>query len=105
MSFDLKWDKIDESSAKTAKNFLNLYFENLQDKPDFLGKLEILELDFGTIAPSVELKGVVNPFEEFYDSLIKGLCNSAGSDAKENISFSRKEADTQLHVEFRYSGN
>ena len=107
MSFDIAWEKLDNEAVDTSIDFLNLYFENLQERPDFLGKVKILDLNFGSSPPSVEVKDVGEPFEEFYDSLAKGLAltrSFSGSADGLSSPFSRSEIDSQFLLEFRYSG-
>ncbi|POG74373.1 hypothetical protein GLOIN_2v1576559, partial [Rhizophagus irregularis DAOM 181602=DAOM 197198] len=36
------------------------------NKPSFIGDIEISEFDFGTVPPSIEIIDVTDPFPEFY---------------------------------------
>jgi hypothetical protein len=42
MSFDIRWDLLDDSEASRLKDLINLKFET-SERPDFLGKLKVLQ--------------------------------------------------------------
>ncbi|RIA88426.1 hypothetical protein C1645_826346 [Glomus cerebriforme] len=66
MSFDIFWDKLDKQVAQKVQDIINEQFQNSNNKPSFIGDIEISEFDFGTIPPSVEIIDVTDPFPEFY---------------------------------------
>ncbi|KAJ1980673.1 Mitochondrial distribution and morphology protein 12 [Dimargaris xerosporica] len=65
MSFEIYWDKLDHTVAKTVRERLNAQFAAM-DKPDIIGDLEIADLDFGSVPPTVEILDITDPFPEFY---------------------------------------
>ncbi|KAI9202861.1 uncharacterized protein BJ171DRAFT_559023 [Polychytrium aggregatum] len=65
MSFDIQWDKLDSGVAKNLQDFLNKHFEHLT-RPSFIGPISIIDLDFGTIPPNIEIKDITDPLTEFY---------------------------------------
>ncbi|KAJ1975066.1 Mitochondrial distribution and morphology protein 12 [Dimargaris verticillata] len=65
MSFEIYWDKLDHTVAKTVRERLNTQFAAM-DKPDIIGDLEIADLDFGSVPPTVEILDITDPFPEFY---------------------------------------
>ncbi|KAJ1959078.1 Mitochondrial distribution and morphology protein 12, partial [Dispira parvispora] len=65
MSFELFWDKLDSTVARTVQEKLNKRFKTMT-KPDIIGDLEIADLDFGSVAPQVEILDITDPFPEFY---------------------------------------
>ncbi|KAJ1654870.1 Mitochondrial distribution and morphology protein 12 [Dispira simplex] len=65
MSFELFWDKLDSTVARTVQEKLNKRFKTMA-KPDIIGDLEIADLDFGSVAPQVEILDITDPFPEFY---------------------------------------
>ncbi|CAG8836478.1 21435_t:CDS:2, partial [Racocetra persica] len=66
MSFDIFWEKLDKDLANKVQDLLNEYFRNSNNKPSFIGDIEISDFSFGTIPPSIEIVNVTDPFLEFY---------------------------------------
>jgi distribution and morphology protein 12 len=66
MSFDISWDKLDKQLAQKVQDIINEHFRTTNNKPLFIGDIEISDFDFGTIPPSVEIVDVTDPFPEFY---------------------------------------
>lgn len=66
MSFDIFWDKLDKQVAQKVQDIINEQFRTSNNKPSFIGDIEISEFDFGTIPPSIEIIDVTDPFPEFY---------------------------------------
>ncbi|RGB41848.1 hypothetical protein C1646_649331 [Rhizophagus diaphanus] len=66
MSFDIFWDKLDKQVAQKVQDIINEQFRTSNNKPSFIGDIEISEFDFGTVPPSIEIIDVTDPFPEFY---------------------------------------
>jgi mitochondrial distribution and morphology protein 12 len=66
MSFDIFWDKLDKQLTQKFQDIINEQFRTTNNKPSFIGDIEISEFDFGTIPPSIEIIDVTDPFQEFY---------------------------------------
>ncbi|RIB19446.1 hypothetical protein C2G38_2141627 [Gigaspora rosea] len=66
MSFDIFWEKLDKDLANKVQDLLNEYFRNSNNKPSFIGDIEISDFCFGTIPPSIEIVNITDPFLEFY---------------------------------------
>ncbi|CAI2164262.1 7344_t:CDS:2 [Funneliformis geosporum] len=66
MSFDIFWDKLDRQVAQKVQDIINEHFRNTNNKPSFIGNIEISDFDFGTLPPSIEIIDVTDPFPEFY---------------------------------------
>ncbi len=64
MSFDIDWSKFDVEIADKLKDYLNDHIQTLET-PEFLGSLRVDKLDFGTIAPQVEIVDIRDPEPEF----------------------------------------
>ncbi|EJT99874.1 hypothetical protein DACRYDRAFT_81473 [Dacryopinax primogenitus] len=62
MSVDLDWSKLDVNLADSVLTILNNYLAGMP-RPDFIGPISVTSLDFGTMAPNMELIDVkdVNP--------------------------------------------
>ncbi|KAJ1988158.1 Mitochondrial distribution and morphology protein 12 [Dimargaris cristalligena] len=67
MSLEIFWDKLDSTVARTVQEKLNSQFASME-KPDIIGDLEIAELDFGSVAPHIEILDITDPYPEFYYS-------------------------------------
>jgi distribution and morphology protein 12 len=66
MSFDIFWDKLDKQVAQKVQDIINEQFRTSNNKPSFIGDIEISEFDFGTVPPSIEIIDITDPFPEFY---------------------------------------
>ncbi|CAG8469033.1 3780_t:CDS:2 [Funneliformis caledonium] len=66
MSFDIFWEKLDRQVAQKVQDIINEHFRNTNNKPSFIGNIEISDFDFGTLPPSIEIIDVTDPFPEFY---------------------------------------
>ncbi|GBB84933.1 hypothetical protein RclHR1_11500008 [Rhizophagus clarus] len=66
MSFDIFWDKLDNQVAQKVQDIINEHFRTSNNKPSFIGDIEISEFDFGTVPPLIEIIDVTDPFPEFY---------------------------------------
>jgi hypothetical protein len=97
MSIDIYWEKLDLETAEQAKKSLNDYFQAVE-KPDFIGNITITELSFGTLAPTVILQDLTDPFPDFY---------VYSDDAYGGAYFNEKKNDTdaQITVNANYDGD
>ncbi|CAJ0762973.1 3640_t:CDS:10 [Entrophospora sp. SA101] len=106
MSFDIFWEKLDSEVANKVQTILNNHFRNntINNKPSFIGDIEISDLDFGTIPPLIEVIDITDPFPEFYlsDSATTVEVES-GTDSVESQSLNT--TDTQIHVAISYKGD
>nr|CAG8505767.1 3276_t:CDS:2 [Entrophospora candida] len=59
---------LDSEVANKVQTILNNHFRNntINNKPSFIGDIEISDLDFGTIPPLIEVIDITDPFPEFY---------------------------------------
>ncbi len=54
MSIDLEWIKLDATLASYLVDVLNRQLGNAE-RPSFIGPIEVTSLEFGSVAPDVEL--------------------------------------------------
>ncbi|KAI9500399.1 Mitochondrial distribution and morphology protein 12 [Coemansia spiralis] len=66
MSFTIYWEKLDKKVAQSVQSQINLFFETLDDRPSFLGPISVESLDFGSVAPYLEITDLTEPYPEFY---------------------------------------
>ncbi|CAH1763611.1 2464_t:CDS:2 [Entrophospora sp. SA101] len=97
---------LDSEVANKVQTILNNHFRNntINNKPSFIGDIEISDLDFGTIPPLIEVIDITDPFPEFYlsDSATTVEVES-GTDSVESQSLNT--TDTQIHVAISYKGD
>ena len=66
MSFQINWDLLaDGVEANKLKEFINERFQT-EERPLFLGEIQVTELDFGDIPPEIAVENITDPLEEFY---------------------------------------
>ncbi|KAK9767682.1 Mitochondrial distribution and morphology protein 12 [Basidiobolus ranarum] len=110
MSFEIFWEKLDSEIASSIRDKLNSRFQQIK-RPSFLGEIEVLEFNFGSIPPVVEIVDITDPFPEFYwtddeedeynctdglsenDSFCEG--SSMGGDTASHLSFTSSQRITQ----------
>ncbi|CAG8510164.1 11722_t:CDS:2 [Ambispora leptoticha] len=123
MSFDIFWEKLDQQVAQNVQDLLNSHFRNTNNKPSFIGDIEISEFDFGTMPPVIEIIDMTEPFPEFYlpDDEVEEARSEAdllGNEEAEQQSDElynrteeeedivlKKDTDAQVHISFSYQGN
>ena len=66
MSIDLDWSKLDDALAEKVRDSLNERFQSLP-LPSMLKSIEIVSFEFGSIAPSIEIQHITDPYPEFYE--------------------------------------
>ncbi|KAJ1666696.1 Mitochondrial distribution and morphology protein 12 [Coemansia sp. RSA 1813] len=66
MSFIINWEKLDKKVALSVQLQINQFFAGLDDRPSFLGDISVESLDFGSVAPNLEIVDLTEPFPEFY---------------------------------------
>lgn len=66
MSLDLDWDKLDPSLAARLVDILNRTISTVT-RPSFIGPITVTALEFGTIAPELEIVDVRDIFRDFTD--------------------------------------
>ncbi|KAJ2353868.1 hypothetical protein GGF43_003392, partial [Coemansia sp. RSA 2618] len=62
MSFTIYWEKLDKRVAQNVQAQLNAFFANLAQRPQFLGKISVEQLDFGSVPPNLEILDLTDPF-------------------------------------------
>ncbi|CAJ0830750.1 2394_t:CDS:2 [Entrophospora sp. SA101] len=87
---------LDSEVANKVQTILNNHFRNntINNKPSFIGDIEISDLDFGTIPPLIEVIDITDPFPEFYLS-----------DSATTVEVESDTTDTQIHVAISYKGD
>ncbi|KAJ2655507.1 Mitochondrial distribution and morphology protein 12 [Coemansia sp. RSA 1200] len=110
MSFVIYWEKLDKKVAQSVQSQINQFFSSLDDRPSFLGDIRVESLDFGSVAPNLEIVDLTEPFPEFYmateeeeedDDDDEGAGSSRGS----QLSPSASEDDMQLLAKVEYCGD
>ncbi|KAG6873778.1 hypothetical protein C0995_011003 [Termitomyces sp. Mi166 len=66
MSIDLEWGKLDSSLASYLVDVLNRQLANAE-RPSFIGPVEVTSLEFGSIAPDVELVDLRDIYRDFLE--------------------------------------
>jgi distribution and morphology protein 12 len=66
MSIDLEWDKLDESLSSRLVDVLNRQLANTT-RPSFIGPIEVSSLDFGSIAPDIDLVDLRDIYRDFLE--------------------------------------
>ena len=66
MSVDLEWGKLDSSLASSLVDALNRQLANTS-RPSFIGPVEVSSLDFGSVAPEVELVDLRDIYRDFLE--------------------------------------
>ena len=66
MSIDLEWDKLDASLSSRLVDILNRQLANTT-RPSFIGPIEVSSLDFGSIAPDIELVDLRDIYRDFLE--------------------------------------
>ncbi|CAG8575771.1 5098_t:CDS:2 [Ambispora gerdemannii] len=123
MSFDISWEKLDQQVAQNVQDLLNNHFRNTNNKPSFMGDIEISEFDFGTMPPAIEIIDVTEPFPEFYlpDEEVEEARSETdllgNEEAEQHFSelyhrteeeediVLKKDTDAQVHISLSYQGN
>ncbi|ORY05104.1 hypothetical protein K493DRAFT_311093 [Basidiobolus meristosporus CBS 931.73] len=107
MSFEIFWDKLDSEIASSIREKINSHFQQVK-RPSFLGEIEILDFNFGTIPPVVEIVDITDPFPEFYwtDDEEDGEEYTYTDELSENGSYYESNSvggDTTSHASFNSS--
>ncbi|KAF8891386.1 hypothetical protein BD779DRAFT_1661759 [Infundibulicybe gibba] len=66
MSIDLEWSKLDSSLSSYLVDVLNRQLANTT-RPSFIGPVEVTSLDFGSVAPDVELVDLRDIYRDFLE--------------------------------------
>ncbi|KAF8891389.1 hypothetical protein BD779DRAFT_1784780 [Infundibulicybe gibba] len=66
MSIDLEWSKLDSSLSSYLVDVLNRQLANTT-RPSFIGPVEVTSLDFGSVAPDVELVNLRDIYRDFLE--------------------------------------
>ncbi|KAJ3090036.1 Mitochondrial distribution and morphology protein 12, partial [Quaeritorhiza haematococci] len=68
MSFEIHWEKLDSTVSNSLKDFLNHHLETsiADQKPNFIGHIQVIDLDFGSTPPDIEIADICDPLPEFY---------------------------------------
>ncbi|KDR73694.1 hypothetical protein GALMADRAFT_72361 [Galerina marginata CBS 339.88] len=66
MSIDLEWIKLDSSFASYLVDVLNRQLGNAE-RPSFIGPVEVTSLEFGSVAPDVELVDLRDIYRDFLE--------------------------------------
>ncbi|EJD53126.1 hypothetical protein AURDEDRAFT_19733, partial [Auricularia subglabra TFB-10046 SS5] len=66
MSIELDWSKLDGALATRLVDALNRTISNL-NRPSFIGPVTVTALDFGTVAPDIEIIDVRDIYRDFVD--------------------------------------
>jgi mitochondrial distribution and morphology protein 12 len=67
MSIDLDWEKLDASLSSSLVDLLNRQLANTP-RPSFIGPVEVTSLDFGSVAPDVELVDLRDIYRDFLEA-------------------------------------
>ncbi|CAG8774868.1 44203_t:CDS:10, partial [Gigaspora margarita] len=115
--------KLDKDLANKIQDLLNEYFRNSNNKPSFIGDIEISGFCFGNIPPSIE---IVNIILEFYlpDNEVVDIEFRITNDTSVNSSYltdatsiqsdeltdkseipMEQDTDAQIHVNIDYKGD
>lgn len=115
MSFQLNWELLqDGKEALQLKEYLNERFSTIV-RPNFLGKVSVSKLDFGTIPPKIAVENITDPMEEFYfDDISEDISNgsffvertdSFTEYSQDVIKLEKSELDAQVEVSIEYDGD
>lgn len=66
MSLDLDWDQLDGPLAASIVSMLNRTLEHVE-RPSFIGPVQILSFDFGSVPPDVELVDMRDVYRDFLE--------------------------------------
>ncbi|OLL27142.1 Mitochondrial distribution and morphology protein 12 [Neolecta irregularis DAH-3] len=66
MAVEFDWTKLDSSVANDIKIMLNSHFASIT-LPNFLRSIEIIDIDLGSVPPSVFVKDISDPLDDFYE--------------------------------------
>jgi distribution and morphology protein 12 len=113
MSFNINWEllKTGEEAFK-LKDYLNLRFSDIQ-RPSFLGKVSVINLDFGSIPPEVSVITITDPMEEFYieeepseeDDFSQNTTSELSGFSNSLLKLERSEMDAQVELSITYKGD
>lgn len=69
MSFDINWDNLisDDSISNSIKEILNDQFNEIS-LPSFVDSLTVTGVSLGQAPPSITIRHIGNPFDEFYNN-------------------------------------
>jgi hypothetical protein len=109
MSFCIDWDKVKTSCPPSElTHFLNDKFKQA-NKPEFIGNIQVTNLDLGSIPPHIEILQVCDPIDDFYDndlgdntSLMEPSVDTASAS---DCSILKDENHAQLEISIKYNGN
>ncbi|EGF79219.1 hypothetical protein BATDEDRAFT_85738 [Batrachochytrium dendrobatidis JAM81] len=66
MSFIIDWNLLNDGvEAERLKLLVNDHFQEVA-RPSFLGKVTVMQLDFGDIPPEVTIEDICDPLADFY---------------------------------------
>ncbi|KAJ2762926.1 Mitochondrial distribution and morphology protein 12 [Coemansia sp. BCRC 34490] len=115
MSFVIYWEKLDKKVAQSVQSQINRFFSSLDDRPPFLGDIRVESLDFGSVAPNLEIVDLTEPFPEFYmateeeeeddDDDDAAASGSSGGGRGSQLPPSASEDDMQLLAKVEYCGD
>ncbi|KAJ3842249.1 mitochondrial distribution and morphology protein 12 [Lentinula raphanica] len=104
MSIDLEWSKLDSSLSHTLVDVLNKQLSTTT-KPSFIGPIEVISIDFGTVAPDIELvdlRDIHRDFLEDEDEEKEAVKAAAGADDEDGFEWvSRKAARREEGLAFQ----
>lgn len=103
MSLDLAWDKLDGILAQKLVDLLNKQLSTVQ-RPSFIGPVEVIGLDFGTVCPDIEIVDMRDIYRDFLedDGSSEGkAANEGGLEQDEDYEWvSRRDAGLQRTATF-----
>ncbi|KAJ3761219.1 hypothetical protein EV361DRAFT_796394 [Lentinula raphanica] len=104
MSIDLEWSKLDSSLSHTLVDVLNKQLSTTT-KPSFIGPIEVISIDFGTVAPDIELvdlRDIHRDFLEDEDDEKEAVKATASADDEDGFEWvSRKAARREEGLAFQ----
>jgi distribution and morphology protein 12 len=89
MSVDVDWSKLDDSLAEKVKEFLNEHFKKIT-KPSFIGEVQVVNFDWGTEPPQIEITHITEPFDEFYADDLEDVQPASSQDAESMPTLARE---------------
>ncbi|KAJ2558161.1 Mitochondrial distribution and morphology protein 12 [Coemansia sp. RSA 1933] len=101
MSFTINWEKLDKKVALSVQSQINSFFAGLDNRPSFLGDISVESLDFGSVAPNLEIVDLTEPFPEFYMPTEE----EDDDDGSLRTPISASEDDMQLLAKVEYCGD
>lgn len=101
MLFDIDWLAVRTPAVHAAvRDWLNEQVGGME-LPSFIHRVEVLEVDLGSVPPEVTIRHIGDPFPEMYEA---GESEEGLAAAGDTTPVPNPE-DTQLTLEVRYEGN